>query len=276
MDIPDWISAIILGVVEGLTEFLPVSSTGHLMVCEAWLGFQSEVFTIFIQLGALAAVWWLFRHRLAAVLPWTWRQDGPRRRLALNVALGFIPIAVVGLLAHHWIREHLHTPRMIAWATIGGGVAILLIEAFKPRVRVEELDSLPPLLALGVGLGQSLALWPGVSRSGATIMAGLVLGLSRSVATEYTFLLAVPTMTAATGMELWQHRQDLSPHLIGLLLLGFAVAFGVALAVVKWFIRFVQGHTFNAFAWYRIVAGAVLLFLLSRGFFADRILPVQP
>ncbi len=265
MDLPDWTKAVILGLVEGLTEFLPVSSTGHLIVFEKWLGFNSEVFTVFIQMGALIAVWWLFRHRLISMLPFGRFAGSAGRRLGSFVLLGFLPILVIGYASRHWARDSL---ALIAWASIGGGIVILLVERFKPRVMVEKLENLTPRLALLIGLGQCLSLCPGVSRSGATIVVGLILGLSRSVATEFTFLLAVPTMTAATVYELWKFRHDLSSSLMGLLAIGFLVSYIVALIVVKWFIQFVQTHTFEGFAWYRIIAGALLLGLLSNRFFS--------
>ncbi len=268
MDIPIWIKAVILGIVEGLTEFLPVSSTGHLIVVGKWLGFNNELFEVFIQMGALTAVWWLFRDRLRRMIPWGGPTDVQGRRLLLNVLIAFLPIMAVGIPAHHWIKTHLPPVQAIAWTSMGGGIVILLIERFKPGVAVENMESVTSRMALIVGLGQCLALCPGVSRSGATIMTGLVIGLSRSVATEFTFLLAVPTMSAATIVELWKYRHDLNSSMIGLLAIGFLVSYASALVVVKWFIVFVQSHTFAGFAWYRIVMGAALLLLVAKGFFS--------
>lgn len=265
--IPVWLKAVILGVVEGVTEFLPVSSTGHLLVVGQWLGFESEMFTVFIQLGALSAVWWLYRQRLLRMIP---RKDSANladQRLGWQVLAAFVPIFVLGYTTHSWIKTHLFSAGTIAWALVGGGIAILLVEGFKPRVAVEKLEGLTLRLALIVGLGQCLALWPGISRSGATIMVALVAGLGRPAATEFSFLLAVPTMTAAAVYELVKHRQELSASMVGLLAIGFAVSFLVALAIVKWFVRFVQTHTFEGFAWYRIVAGAILLAMASKGMF---------
>jgi undecaprenyl-diphosphatase len=266
MDPAEILKAAILGVVEGLTEFLPVSSTGHLLVAERLLRFDSELFTVFIQVGALSAVWWLFRDRFLAMVPGGRRSSPAARRLGLQVLAAFLPVMVAGLLAHHWIRDHLFSARTIAWASILGGIAILLVEGLKPPVRADDLGRLPWRLALAVGLGQCLALWPGVSRSGATIMTGLAVGMSRSAATEFTFLLSAPTMTAAAAYELWKYRHDLSAPLLGLLGVGFVVSFVVAYGVVRWLIRYVQGHTFEPFAWYRIVAGAILLGMLANGY----------
>ncbi|NUN93932.1 MAG: undecaprenyl-diphosphate phosphatase [Verrucomicrobiae bacterium] len=260
------VKAAVLGVIEGLTEFLPISSTGHLLVAERLLHFDSELFTVAIQIGALAAVWWLFRHRFFAVIPGAPSYSDGGVRLGLQVLVAFFPVMLAGMLSHHWIQAHLFSPHTIAWALIGGGIVILLIEGLKPPVRVHDLDRLPWRLALAVGLGQCLALWPGVSRSGATIMTGLAVGMSRGAATEFTFLLSAPTMTAAAAYELWKHRHDLTADMALLIVVGLVVSFVVAYGVVTWLIRYVQSHTFESFAWYRIIAGAILLGMLSNGY----------
>jgi undecaprenyl-diphosphatase len=265
MHFPEWLNAAILGIVEGLTEFLPISSTGHLIVTGRWLGFESEVFDIFIQLGALVAVWWLFRRRICRMIPFGPAAGAEGRRLLAMVVLAFLPAAMVGLLTHRWIKAHLFSTTSIAWASIVGGIVIFLVEGLKPRARVERVEDVTWQLALAVGLGQCLALCPGVSRSGATIMTGLAIGLSRPVATEFTFLLAVPTMTAAAFYELWKYRHDLDGAMVIELAVGFIAAYLAAWLVVKWFIRFVQNHTFNGFAWYRIAFGAALLALVAKG-----------
>lgn len=260
------VKAAVLGVVEGLTEFLPISSTAHLLVAERLLGFDSELFTVAIQIGALAAVWWLFRHRFLAVIPGASSYSAGGVRLGLQVLVAFFPVMLLGAPSHPWIKAHLFSPHAIAWAMIGGGIVILLIEGLKPSVRVHDLDHLPWRLALAVGLGQCLALWPGVSRSGATIMTGLAVGMSRSAATEFTFLLSAPTMTAAAAYELWKYRHDLTADMALLIGVGLVVSFAVAYGVVTWLIRYVQSHTFESFAWYRIIAGAILLGMLSNGY----------
>src|SRR5262245_15780742 len=184
----DLLRAIVLGIVEGVTEFLPVSSTGHLILAGHWLNFEGEqakTFEVFIQLGAILAVMWEYRRTLIAVvvrLP----SDRNARRFAINLMVAFLPAAIVGLLAHDWIKEHLFTPITVAWALIVGGVGILLVERFRPGVRVERVDEIQPATALSIGLAQVLSLFPGVSRSGATIMGGLVVGLSRPAATEFS------------------------------------------------------------------------------------------
>ncbi|MGD8277503.1 MAG: undecaprenyl-diphosphate phosphatase [Gemmatimonadota bacterium] len=253
--------AVVLGLVEGATEFIPVSSTGHLILVGDWLGFQGDfaaTFEIVIQLGAILAVVWLYRARIASVvrgLP----GDPVARRLTWNLALAFVPAAVVGVLAHRWIKAVLFNPVTVASALVLGGIAILVIERLRPRVRVAGVDDLPPRTALGIGIAQVASLVPGVSRSGATIMGGLGLGLSRQAAAEFSFFLAIPVMVAATGFELATTPQILSPDRLLVVAVGFATSFVAALFVVKAFLRFVSHHTFAAFAWYRIAFGLVLL-----------------
>lgn len=261
MTVPEWLAAIILGLVEGATEFIPVSSTGHLIVVGDLLGFTGErakSFEIFIQLGAILAVAWTYRARLVGALGGL-RLGAARGNLALNLALGFIPAAVVGLLAHDTIRRFLFDPRVVAGGLVAGALAILVIERLAPRSEVFSLDQLPPGKALGVGLAQLLALVPGVSRSGATILGGYCLGLSRPAATEFSFLLAVPVMVAATGLDLVTSAAHLATSDIPLFALGFAVAFASALVVVRAFVRWVGSHDFRPFAWYRLAVGALLI-----------------
>lgn len=258
------IKAAILGVVEGVTEFIPVSSTGHLIVVGHWLGETSErakTFEIFIQLGAILAIVWLYRVRLtrAAVEA---LNGGPGRRLLVNLILGFIPVAVVGLLVHHWIKERLFTPSVVAGALIVGGIVILLIERLKPGGRIDNVGDVPPATALGVGLAQILSLVPGTSRSGATIMGGYVLGLSRTAATEFSFFLSIPVMFAATIFDLRSSWHTLSASDFSVFAVGFVTAFVSALVVVRMFVGFVSRSSFVVFAWYRIAFGALLLVLL--------------
>ncbi len=264
MDFPNWMKAVILGAVEGLTEFLPVSSTGHLMVFGKWLNFNSELFIIFIQIGALAAVWWLFRQRLFQMVRWNLSENRHGKRLCVNVTLAFLPALFMGYLLKDWDRSSIS---VIAWALIVGGIAILVIESLRLQGKIDRLEGITPQLALLIGVGQCLSLCPGVSRSGATMMTGLAVGLSRAVIAEFTFLLAVPTMTAAATYELWKYRSELSGDMIGLLGIGFLTSFVVAWVVVKWFIHFVQNHTFEGLAWYRIAAGIFLLILDGRLYF---------
>jgi undecaprenyl-diphosphatase len=255
------VKAVILGVVEGATEFIPVSSTGHLIVAGDWLGFTGEdakAFEIFIQLGAILAIVWLYRVRLARVLR-TAATDPTSRRLVTNLLIAFLPAAVVGLLAHKAIKAYLFSPMVVAVTMLLGGIAILLIELWRPRPQVATVDELPPRTALGIGLAQVLALVPGTSRSGATIMGAYCLGLTREAATEFSFFLAVPTMVAATGYDLAKSASALSSADVPLFGVGFLVAFLTAVIVVRAFVAYVARSNFAAFAWYRIGFGLLLL-----------------
>jgi undecaprenyl-diphosphatase len=253
--------AALLGLVEGATEFVPVSSTGHLIVVSDWLGLRDErakTFDIFIQLGAILAIVWLYRHRLAWVLVSAGR-SAISRRLVGNLLIAFLPAALVGFLTHEWIKAQLFNTTVVAVALVVGGVLILLIEGWAPVPTVREVDDIPPRTALGIGLAQVLSLVPGTSRSGATIIGGYVLGLSRVAATEFSFFLAIPVMLAATTYDLFKSWSTLAPSDIPMFAVGFIVSFGSAIIVVRAFLRYVSAHSFSAFAWYRIVFGALLL-----------------
>jgi len=255
----------ILGLVEGATEFIPVSSTGHLIVVSNWLGLvdeRSKTFDVFIQLGAILAIVWLYRARLARAVAGA-RRDAGSRRFLINLFIAFLPAAVVGFLTHQWIKERLFNPAVVAVALVVGGILILLIELWAPKPRIHDVNAVPPRTALGIGLAQVLSLIPGTSRSGATIMGGYALGLSRTAATEFSFFLAIPVMLAATLYDLMKSWSVLAPSDIPLFAVGFIVSFVSALIVVKAFLSYVSGHSFKVFAWYRIAFGAVLL--LTRG-----------
>jgi undecaprenyl-diphosphatase len=255
------LEAVILGLVEGATEFIPVSSTGHLIVVSEWLGQVDErakTFDIFIQLGAILAIVWLYRARLQRTVAAA-RSDPVSRRFLLNLAIGFLPAAVVGFLIHDWIKARLFNAEVVAVALVVGGVLILLIERWRPRVSVEEVSELRPATALGIGLAQVLSLVPGTSRSGATIMGGYALGLSRTAATEFSFFLAIPVMFAATTFDLLKSWGSLSAADVPFFAVGFVVSFLSALVVVKGFLSYVSNHSFAVFAWYRIAFGAFLL-----------------
>lgn len=269
MPIPDLVAAIIQGLVEGVTEFLPVSSTGHLIVVGDWLGLHDErakTFEIFIQLGAVFAIVWIYRARFLDMLrSLTHPTEG--RRLAVNLLLAFLPVSLVGLLIHSWIKAQLFNPTVVAWGFIVGGVAILAIERWPPATTTVALTGLEPRTALGIGLAQMLALVPGVSRAGATIMGGYALGLSRVAATEFSFLLAVPVLSAAAGYDLLKNLSKLSTADIPFFAVGFLTAFAAAFLVVRGLLRYVTTHRFTAFAWYRIAFGILLLWLYAgRGF----------
>ena len=259
------LKAAILGLVEGATEFIPVSSTGHLIVVSDWLNLVDErakTFDIFIQLGAILAIVWLYRARLSqAVL--SAREDRSSQRFIGNLVIAFLPAALVGFVAHDWIKAHLFNSTVVAVALVVGGILILLIERWAPVPAVNQVTEVPPRTALGIGLAQVLSLVPGTSRSGATIMGGYALGLSRVAATEFSFFLAIPVMLAATLYDLVKSWSALTPADAPMFAVGFIVSFLSAVIVVRAFLTYVSGHSFSVFAWYRIALGAVLLW--SRG-----------
>ena len=257
-------TVIILGIVEGLTEFLPVSSTGHLILAGYVLKFTGEEatsFEIVIQLGAILSVVVYFRRRLwdlVGQLP----RDPISQRLALGLAVAFVPAAILGLVLHKWIEQYLFGPVTVAWALVLGGVVILLVEHSIGKRQTQSLNQINLRQAWWVGIAQCFSLFPGVSRSGATIIGGLLTGLDRTTATEFSFLLAIPTMLAATGYKIVKTHDLLLQSDPLLLPLGLAVAFITGLAVVAGFLAFVRSHTFKAFAYYRIVLGLIILVIM--------------
>lgn len=259
-----WI-ALILGVVEGLTEFLPVSSTGHLIVTSAFLGLdgkRGEVFGVFIQLGAILAVVWEYRPRLVRLAR---EITQPRaRNFILTVGLAFLPAACVGLLVHDLISEYLFSPSTVAAALIAGAFLIFAVEALPLEARTKDVETVSWKQGLWIGIAQCAALWPGFSRSAATILGGLCVGLDRRAATEFSFFLAIPTMFAATSYSLLKNYRYLEPGDGAGLTLAFVVSFLVGWASVRWLLRYVSTHTFRAFAWYRLAFGMALLVAILR------------
>jgi undecaprenyl-diphosphatase len=248
--------ALLLGIVEGLTEFLPISSTGHLiLVSEAFglTGQRAEVFDIFIQLGAVLAVVVEYRRRLVdAIRP-------GRREFLGKVVLAFVPAAAVGLLLHDFISEHLFSARTVAAALVAGAVLILVVEALPRRERTSAAEGASWRQALGVGIAQCAALWPGFSRSAATILGGLVCGMNRPAATEFSFFVAIPTLGSATVYSLLKRYHALQPGDAVYLGVAFAVSFVVAWWSIRWLLRFVSTHTLRPFAWYRLALGLLVL-----------------
>jgi undecaprenyl-diphosphatase len=261
MDSVILVKALILGVVEGLTEFLPVSSTGHLILVGDLLGFNDDkgkLFEIVIQCGAILAVCWEYRAKLASVIGGL----GSKReaqRFALNLAIAFVPLAVLGLAFGKAIKAQLFQPLPVALAFIAGGFIILWAEKREHTVRIREVDDLRWADALKLGFAQAFALIPGTSRSGATIIGGLFFGLSRKAATEFSFFLAIPTLFAASAYQLYKERSLLAFDDIGMWAVGFFSAFVSAFLCVRWLLRYVASHDFIPFAWYRIAFGLVVL-----------------
>jgi undecaprenyl-diphosphatase len=255
------LKAAILGVVEGLTEFLPVSSTGHLILAASLLDFHDDrgkLFEIVIQSGAILAVVWEFRAKIGTVLSGA-TSDPLARRLLLNVAIAFVPLAALGMVFGAALKHSLFNAPTVAAAFIVGGLIILWAERRTHTVRIHSLD------ALKVGIAQAFALIPGTSRSGATIIGGMLFGLSRQVATEFTFYLAIPTLGIASLYSLYKERELLALDDLGIWVVGMVAAFVSAFACVRWLIRYVATHTFVPFAWYRIAFGVLVLFTAWAG-----------
>jgi undecaprenyl-diphosphatase len=261
LDLPLYLKAVILGIVEGLTEFLPISSTGHLILVGDLLGFNDDkgkIFELVIQTGAMLAVVWHYREKFAAVLANLGR-DRAAQRFVLNLAVAFLPAAVLGLAFGKYIKAALFKPVPVAIAFIVGAFVILWAERRKHVVRVQEVDDMTPLDALKVGIAQAFALIPGTSRSGATIIGGLLFGLSRKAATEFSFFLAVPTLVAAGAYDFWKNRALFELRDLGWFAVGMAVSFVAAFLCIRWLLRYIMRHDFTVFAWYRIVFGVVVL-----------------
>jgi undecaprenyl-diphosphatase len=263
----DLLAAALLGVVQGLTEFLPVSSTAHLLLAERFLGFEDPggAFTVMIQLGAILAVVWLYRRKVWAVIAGL-PHSPEARRFALLVVAGCVPALAAGALFSSYVKQVLYySPIVIGVAFVAGGVVMLLLERLGPAPTVPTIDSLPLGRAFGVGVCQVLALVPGVSRSGATIVGGMAMGLERTAAAEFSFFLSMPTMSAAFLHDLLDIRHVLGAERALQIGVGFVTAFLAALVVVGPFLRFVGRSGFAPFAWYRIVAGAALLAAVATG-----------
>ena len=250
--------ALVLGLVEGITEFLPISSTGHLIVAGSLLGFNDEragVFFIAIQTGAMLAVLWEYRARFFRIDPALYR----------NLIVAFIPAAVLGLLFSKYIKSYLFHAVPVALAFIVGGAIILLVERSSLKPRIQDTQSMSWLDALKVGIAQCFALIPGTSRAGATIIGGMLFGLSRKAATEFSFFLAVPTLCAAGAYDLLKNRALFSAGDLGMFAAGLAASFVSAFVVIRWLIRYVATHDFKPFAWYRIAFGLIVLLTAHYG-----------
>ena len=263
---PSLLTIIILGIVEGVTEFIPVSSTGHLILANELLGYDAHQFAVFnvvIQLGAILAVIVLYWRTFMAVLFGLLKNQPESWRFLRNIVVGFLPSAILGLLLHRQIEAMLGSPTIVAWALLVGGLAILVIERNAPQGSERGVADISLGKAAGIGLIQCLSMIPGVSRSGATILGGLSLGVERRTAAEFSFFLAIPTMIGASTLELYKNRDDLGLVGIDDIAIGFVVSFLVALVVIRWFIGIVSKRGFAPFAWYRIAVGAAALIWLA-------------
>ncbi|MBI3437343.1 MAG: undecaprenyl-diphosphate phosphatase [Proteobacteria bacterium] len=268
MDIMHLVAAAFLGVIQGLTEFLPISSTAHLLITEHLIGFSDpdSVFTVMIQLGSILAVMWLYRQKIIDVI--TGLPTKPEaRRFALMLIVAFLPAIPIGYFGKHYVTTVLHESfNVMAWAFIIGGILMLLIERFRPTPKVEDASQTPVWRAFVVGIFQCFALIPGVSRSGATIYGGLLTGLDRRAAAEFSFFLAMPTMAAAFVLDFIDVRDSLTTDRAAEIAVGFVFAFLSSLLVVKPFLAFVTRAGFMPFAGYRILAGAAVLAALATGY----------
>lgn len=264
MELITYFQALLLGIVEGLTEFIPVSSTGHLILLVDILGFEGpkgKVFEIVIQLGAILAICFVYWQKLLHVTL-TLPTDKTSQIFARNIIIAFLPAAIIGVFAHSFIKEVLFSPLVVSVTLIIGGIAILFIEKYRPKAIHHDIDKMTWKLALSIGLCQCLAMIPGTSRSGATIMGALLLRTDRKVATEFSFFLAIPTMLGATVYDVYKNYEYLSFDNIAIIAIGFISAFLAALLVVRSLIAFISTHGFTPFAWYRIALGGIMLTLL--------------
>ncbi|NMJ43890.1 undecaprenyl-diphosphate phosphatase [Roseomonas sp. JC162] len=265
MDIGSLFSALLMGIVEGLTEFLPISSTGHLILLGELIGFEGppgKTFEISIQLGAILAVVLIYRRLIVDLVVNMWR-PGLQRFYVINLVLAFLPAAVLGATLHKTITGLLFNPWVVCVALIVGGVAIIVIERNRPSPSIHSVPEIGPLAALLIGFGQALAMIPGTSRSGATIITALLVGVERKAAAEFSFMLAVPTMLAATVYSLWKARSDLDFSAFGQIGVGFVAAFVVAFLTVRALLAVIGRIGFTPFGWYRIGLGVVMMLVLA-------------
>lgn len=258
------IKAALLGIIEGLTEFIPVSSTAHVILSAKILDFSSikgGVFEVVIQLGAILAVCVFYRKKILDTFLHFYNQSSSRN-FVFNLIIAFLPAAFFGFFLHKIIKEVFFSQLTIALAMIIGGIIILIIERLNIKPKYHEIKNISQLQSLYIGLFQTIAMIPGVSRSGATIMGGLLLKLDRKTATEFSFFLSIPTIFAASLFDFYKNYQDLDSSNLGLILVGFITAFFSSLLVIRWFINFISSHNFTIFAYYRIIVGSILLLLL--------------
>lgn len=273
MPLPLWLLSTIMGIIEGLTEFIPISSTGHLIIADHFLQFKqalgdpnkAELFEVVIQLGAILAIGFVYRAKLWNALNAKNSHSGPGR-LRSQLIVAFIPVAIVGFLFHHAIKEYLWSPMTVSLSLIVGGFIILYVESFiTVHKQKTDMKTMSIKDAFTVGMAQLLSLIPGVSRSGATIIGGMMGGMTREAATEFSFLLSFPVMIAASGYELYKYKAVLSSEMFATLGIGFVVSFIVALAVVRWLIGYVRKHDFIMFGVYRVAFGIIILVLWLQG-----------
>ncbi len=265
----DWLTVLLLGLAEGLTEYLPISSTGHLILLGDLLNFNDDkgkVFEIVIQLGAILAVCVAYRTRLIHVIK-TLPHSHTSQRFVTHILIAFLPAVILGVLFHKVIKAYLFNPLNVGIMLVLGGIIIFLVERRPLQHTIDSIEKMDNLTALKVGLAQCLAMIPGTSRSGATIIGGLLFGLSRSVATEFSFFLAIPTMFGAVVYDLYKNRSILDLHDLPMFSLGFFAAFVSGLIAVKLLLKYVSTHNFTVFAYYRIIFGTIIIIYYSKIYF---------
>lgn len=262
----EWLTILLMGITEGLTEYLPISSTGHLILLGDLLNFNDEkgkVFEIVIQLGAVLAVCFAYRSRLTQVVM-TLPRSAQSQQFVLHLLIAFLPAVILGVLFHKTIKQYLFNPLNVGMMLVLGGIIIFLVEQRQPKNTIDSLEKLDKWTALKIGLAQCCAMIPGTSRSGATIIGGLLFGLSRPVATEFSFFLAIPTMFGAVVYDLYKNREILSIADLPMFSLGFVAAFLSGLIAVKLLLKYVSTHNFLVFAYYRIVFGTIIIIFYSK------------
>ncbi len=264
LHLADLFKAIILGIIEGLTEFIPVSSTAHLLISSYLIDFQTiknGIFEIVIQVGAILAICVIYRAKIFSVI--CNLKQKPQQEFTINLILAFLPAAILGVIFHKIIKEILFSNFVIAISLIIGGIIIMIVELRPQKSKIKTVEEIKPINAFKIGLFQSLAMIPGVSRSGATIIGGLLLGMNRKTATEFSFFLAIPTIAAASFYDLIKNYSELTTSNLELILAGLISAFISAILVIKWFINFVSKNNFFVFAIYRIIVGIAILIFIS-------------
>jgi undecaprenyl-diphosphatase len=252
----EMLKALILGLVEGFTEFLPVSSTGHLLLIGHFLGFESKgkTFEVLVQLGAILAIVSVYFVKLVDIAKGMFT-DRQKRNFVIAVLLAFLPAAIIGAFAHGFIKSQLFRPEIVCIALIAGGLVLLAVDELKLETRADDVYQITPLMALKIGLFQVIAMVPGVSRSGATIVGAMLMGASKRAAAEFSFFLAMPTMAGAFTYDLYKNHRILDANDVTLIAIGFVAAFASGLIVVRGFLNFISRHGFTPFAWWRIIVG---------------------
>ena len=265
MDFKSFFDAVILGLIEGLTEFLPISSTGHLILAVDILGFNAppgQIFEIIIQLGAILAVCWHYREKILHTFLYFYREK-ESQKFTTNILIAFLPSVILGALLYGFIKSTLFSPLVVSYSLIVGGIIIIIVEKIHPKILCKNIDRITPKLALFIGLCQTISMIPGSSRAGSTIIGAMIFGVDRKTATEFSFFLAIPTIFAATLYDLYKNFELINSASLALIGVGFVTAFITASMIIKWLLHYISHHNFIVFGWYRIAVGSLMLALLT-------------